>query len=77
MTKILRTPTATGQVVRFDPPGPVPVLAEDWPHKGAVPALECSQRGAHVSRLVAALNGWWERCHGRGTKAEEAEAVEQ
>lgn len=76
MTKILRTPTATGQVVRFDPPGPAPVPADDWPHKGETPAMERSERGAHVSRLVEALNGWWGRCHGRSTKAEKAEAVE-
>ena len=76
MTKILRTPTATGQVVRFDPPWPAPVPVEHWPHKGQAPSLDRSQRGAHVSRLVAALNSWWDRCHGRGTKAEEAQAVE-
>ena len=66
MTKIVRTPTATGYFVRFDPPGPAPVVEEDWPHSGEAPALDLSERGAHVSRLVAALNCWWDCCHGRG-----------
>jgi len=77
MTKILRTPTPTGQIVRFEPAGPVTVPPDDWPHKGEAPTLERSARGAHVSRLVAALNGWWDRCHGRGVKAGEPEAVDQ
>lgn len=77
MTNIIRTPTAAGQVVRFDPTGPLPcVLYEDWPHKGEMPPLSISARGAHVSRLVEALHGWWDRCHGRGKKDEESEAME-
>lgn len=65
MTKILRTPTAAGQLVRFDPPGPIPVTSDQWPHKGEMPDLALSERGAHVTQLVVALNGWWDRAHGR------------
>jgi len=65
MTGIIRTATPTGEIVRFRPQGPLPVPADGWPHKGETPALERSARGAKVSRLVKALNIWWDNSHGR------------
>lgn len=74
MTKIRRQQTLTGQVIHFDPAGPVTVPADDWTHEGATPSISLSARGAHVQRLVNALNGWWDCCHGRSVEVDKSAA---
>ena len=60
---ITRTPTDAGQVVRFYPPGPMPIAESAWRHKGEVPSMDATARGRHVLTLVALLNPWWEKCN--------------
>ena len=65
MRTVYRTPTARGAIVRFRPCGPLPTPDTPWPHKGEVPGLTTSAKGAHVTKLVCAMNEWWDACHGR------------
>jgi len=63
-TKLIRKQTATGEVVRFSN-GPLHVPDIEWPHEGTIPDMTFCARDSHVSRLLSALNAWWDRCHGR------------